>query len=469
MNTPMTAFAHYVMMSWFTLAGFLFFYGWLNGPVLVLFALHRISQLRDRRFELSATLPTHAALHYYCAAVYGLVLPAFYFLSVRFRHELAWWRLGEGVNTRWTIALGAICMIWLAGRLAGSLLAGGRPRFGGWLDRVMAGAGLALTLWFQLLTLAQAPYSRHPFGDMTNAPPLLQSIVPVVWQMLYPQFFFLGATLVYGLAFLEARRAPAPPVSPRRRRAGWALAAVAVAFLFAPFWLSIPRVTHARALALVEDHRELIVEVAAEAELDPRLLAGIIYVAHRRDQPRWTGEFIDRLSSAMDDDLVMEPEFGATPILDASIGLVQMKRTTLLSTCAYLEGVQGSGVWVGWEDLYFMNKPRLPEAIEQRIGISGEFYYAIGEAGPKLEQPSSALAAAGAMLFLLREQWRQAGHPIDQRPEILATLYNLGYKRSRPHGSPRANDFGRRVKEFMDSDACRRLFPAEEVADGTRD
>jgi hypothetical protein len=65
------------------------------------------------------------------------------------------------------------------------------------------------------------------------------------------------------------------------------------------------------------------------------------------------------------------------------------------------------------------------------------------------------------MLWILRSHWRYAGHPIDDRPEILATLYNLGYERSEPKPDPRPNDFGRRVAAFMETDECRRLFPEQ--------
>ena len=63
------------------------------------------------------------------------------------------------------------------------------------------------------------------------------------------------------------------------------------------------------------------------------------------------------------------------------------------------------------------------------------------------------------MLALLEAQWKAAGFPIDDRPEILATLYNLGYERSRPHANPKSNDFGRRVDAFMKSADALALFP----------
>ena len=44
-----------------------------------------------------------------------------------------------------------------------------------------------------------------------------------------------------------------------------------------------------------------------------------------------------------------------------------------------------------------------------------------------------------AALFLkqMKVQWEKAGYPIDKRPEILATLFNVGYPQSKPKPNPR--------------------------------
>lgn len=43
-----------------------------------------------------------------------------------------------------------------------------------------------------------------------------------------------------------------------------------------------------------------------------------------------------------------------------------------------------------------------------------------------------------AAIFLkqMKMQWERAGYPIDDRPEILASLFNLGYQRSKPKKNP---------------------------------
>lgn len=42
----------------------------------------------------------------------------------------------------------------------------------------------------------------------------------------------------------------------------------------------------------------------------------------------------------------------------------------------------------------------------------------------------------GLALAQFRAQWRRAGYPIDRRPEVLATLYNIGFGRSKPNDHP---------------------------------
>ena len=56
------------------------------------------------------------------------------------------------------------------------------------------------------------------------------------------------------------------------------------------------------------------------------------------------------------------------------------------------------------------------------------------------------------ILALYQNQW-EAANPdftLRGRPEILATLYQIGFARSRPHEAPRSNDFGQRVRDVFD-------------------
>jgi hypothetical protein len=77
-----------------------------------------------------------------------------------------------------------------------------------------------------------------------------------------------------------------------------------------------------------------------------------------------------------------------------------------------------------------------------------------------------------AALFVkqIKTQWEKAGFPIDDRPEILASLFNLGYQKSRPKKNPgvggsvfKINEseytFGSVAFEFYYSGELAELFP----------
>ncbi|OPZ22983.1 MAG: hypothetical protein BWZ10_00100 [candidate division BRC1 bacterium ADurb.BinA364] len=417
-------------------------------------------------------------------------MPAFYFLAARTRNALGPWPLGAKTNSLWTIALGAACMAWLAAILIEAALRQGRPRFDAtWPNRIMAGLAAALCLWFHYGTMfafAEAP-AQGFWDDPSNR------LGMWYYGFIHPQSCFLGATLVFGLAFAETLRArPAPPER-RRWRAAWILAGPAMALLFAPFWLGIPRQTHGQAMALLRERRADILEAAALFELDPALLGGIIYVAHTRDHPRWLGAGGERLALAIWE---MERQGGIVSetgqfLIDRPAGLCQMRPTTaaksillmsalidrgdrernalpsLFSPPSFLRGMSGN-MLTGqlWQS---MMDRELGEAFARRIRQAFEAagakydlnWWDIDIAGFLLSAKPS-LALAGFMLDALREHWRAEGFPIDGRPEILATLYNLGYERSRPHGAPRPNDFGRQVKAFVDSPSCRQWLEERE-------
>lgn len=70
----------------------------------------------------------------------------------------------------------------------------------------------------------------------------------------------------------------------------------------------------------------------------------------------------------------------------------------------------------------------------------------------------------------IKTQWEKAGFPIDDRPEILASIYNLGYQKSKPKKNPgvggsvfKVNDieytFGAVSFEFYYSGEMANLFP----------
>jgi hypothetical protein len=66
-----------------------------------------------------------------------------------------------------------------------------------------------------------------------------------------------------------------------------------------------------------------------------------------------------------------------------------------------------------------------------------------------LRDDRANLAMCALILALYQRQWESANPDwaLRGRPEILATLYQIGFARSRPHAAPRSSAFGARVRE----------------------
>lgn len=77
---------------------------------------------------------------------------------------------------------------------------------------------------------------------------------------------------------------------------------------------------------------------------------------------------------------------------------------------------------------------------------------------------------AGLYMKQIMTQWQKAGFPISDRPEIISTLYNIGFKYSIPNAAPqvggaaltiagREYSFGGIAADFYESDLLTDLFP----------
>jgi hypothetical protein len=75
-------------------------------------------------------------------------------------------------------------------------------------------------------------------------------------------------------------------------------------------------------------------------------------------------------------------------------------------------------------------------------------------------------------LAQIESQWKKAGFPIDKKPEILATLWNVGFEKSKPKANPSSGgsvldidgvsySFGEMAGLFYYSDEMIELFPVQ--------
>jgi hypothetical protein len=78
-----------------------------------------------------------------------------------------------------------------------------------------------------------------------------------------------------------------------------------------------------------------------------------------------------------------------------------------------------------------------------------------------LLDPHANLAMCALVLTLYQRQWEHANPAwsLRERPDILATLYQIGFARSRPHESPRSGEFGQRVRDVSGQPWLAALFP----------
>jgi hypothetical protein len=77
---------------------------------------------------------------------------------------------------------------------------------------------------------------------------------------------------------------------------------------------------------------------------------------------------------------------------------------------------------------------------------------------------------AGLMIRELEMQWQNAGFPIAERPDIIATLFNIGFENSHPNANPQVGgaeidigsttySFGGLAESFYASDEMTDIFP----------
>ncbi len=233
------------------------------------------------------------------------------------------------------------------------------------------------------------------------------------------------------------------------------------------FALAAHRRSEANVRKLVSEQRASIQAAATRYDVDPRLIASIVYVTHR-DQLSPFRDAIERFFiSAWGMNLQRRgpwrerwEELGTdeNPMLnlalDISIGVAQIKPRTALTASvlatgrtpdtlprpAFYEYRNVEPVGDGWTPPITaqtaMTSP-IPVPAERRA------------VARMLLDPKSNLETCALILALYQKQW-EAANPdwsIRTRPDILATLYQIGFARSKPHGAPRSNAFGNRVRE----------------------
>ncbi len=229
---------------------------------------------------------------------------------------------------------------------------------------------------------------------------------------------------------------------------------------------------------LVGAHRASIQSAATHYNVDPRLIASIVYVTHRDQLSPFRDAFERLIINTWGVSLQRRgpgnerwEEIGTdeNPLLnialDISVGLAQIKPRTaqtasVLATGQTPDSLEGQ-VFYEYRNVEPVGEGWPPEIVEKLemdspIPVPTERR----EVGRLLLNAEANLQTCALILALYQKQW-EATDPdwsIRERPDILATLYQIGFARSNPHGAPQSNAFGARVRQVSEQPWLREMF-----------
>ncbi len=192
---------------------------------------------------------------------------------------------------------------------------------------------------------------------------------------------------------------------------------------FIVFLLALTTVSFAEhpdtTLLKLQQRNELIELASQTFDIDSKILTSIIYVERTKNYT-WEDDALDNLL--------------ADAGLNSSIGFCQVKIKT-----AYWIEVQLNDT----NSVYFLSKK-----------YKGKLSNSPKKIIAKLENDSLNIMYASAYLRIIISRWEKIGFPIYKRADILGTLYSTGlFKRNGkerfPNGNPKANEFGKMVKESL--------------------
>ncbi len=281
-------------------------------------------------------------------------------------------------------------------------------------------------------------------------------------EILFPLFLF--AVAIHYLAPIAmtamfARRTDAGLQSEfmvsrsfRLRTSAWGFAVVLV-FMSV---ISLFHRTESTAQELLTRHSEQIRRTAEANHISEPAFIAVLKTSITRTE-FWKPAFEEGLMAFWLSD--EKSHMGISKSLDMSIGVAQIKPTTMLVALMIQEKCT--------KRLSGDTRPYGPFAIKSYRDVSqpGEEWDLDAQHCQMAKSPLSgtpsktvivntllneeqSIAAAGFILGLYNAQWSQAGIDIHDNPEILATLYQIGFERSHPHQDPKANRFGRAAGEF---------------------
>jgi hypothetical protein len=375
--------------------------------------------------------------------LYGLVNPLVYLVII------------ESVPAfprQWGLSLAGwllLAAIW-ASRIALGADAVRRSPAGRRYVRGLALAAMVTPLAFLArdLAAAVAPILGDPARHWPDVPPLADAAIMGLWMtgVLVSASALYVIPSVLALGHVRATESDATWDDGRRfflvrSRLRWLPAAVVPATLLVAAYHPPASQVERR----VVDHRAAIREAAGRHGVDPALIASIIYVT-QRDLTTPLADGLERAAMAA---WLADPKdnFFLVPALNVSVGIAQIKPLTAMTALILQAGLEPRsskeyrGVpALGWTlpaGMVAAPDPAAPRPPPKRAVVE-----ALLDDRRNIEMCALILAVYAAQWEAANPAWS-----IRQRPEILATLYQIGFERSRPKADPRPNRFGERVAE----------------------
>jgi hypothetical protein len=391
-------------------------------------------------------------------AIYGLINPAFYllFLEPVAPHEPSAWRALHVNAIAWTL----LGLIWIV-RLIGS----------GWIRTVRLARALHVLLYAALACLGA--FALKDLTIFISGLPSWRSVASpwvVMWTLLAVAPLYVIPAMLIALHL----RALSPGSSseesdflllPRTvaRRVVTTIAVVAAATVV----IGSIRGSDLRARNLTLSHRDEIIRAAREFDVDPAVIAAIVYVTHHRQLPPFQAALERVMMGAWVQDATSH--LFLAEALNISIGLTQIKPVTAQTAIRILE-----------KSAKRLNLQHYKESREvpvldaswdlppSRVRFNPPFMTPAGKAevAYALLDDATNLRAGAFILAVYEAQWEAIAPDarIRHRPDVLATLFQIGFERSRPHPGPLPNAFGRDVLDAYYAPWLQNAFSADRQA-----
>lgn len=406
---------------------------YLGGNLLLLVVLTYVvvHHRRARLFRLAAEV------------FYGLLNPLVYLVVLRpgfVSYESPFWQKLPLQTIAWLL----LAVIWTM-RLVGAPFTG-RAQIA-LLRRSVLFAGIVSIVLFGIkdLTLLLSDTQGVDFPGLPGTP-LWRKTLAFGWLMaaLAPLYLI---PLVLAVDHVRSESETAHSASffllrgTSARMMGLAVAAFGAVSLVVAIWWPSDEAARRATLA----HRDAIKAAASEYDVDPAVIASIAYVTARYQITPFRGT-VERLVMTV---WLWDPtsNFLLGPGLNISIGLTQIKPVT----------AQTAGVFFrrGGDIKQHREVPRLSWSPANERLASLEPPWQQGDKAEivnALLDDGRNLRTCALILALYQIQWETdpQGSTIRGRPDLLGTLFQIGFERSHPKASPQSNAFGRLVQEVHD-------------------